>query len=78
MGKRDVDGDSDGVVVSCTFSIEVVELVGSSHDLAAGADDFVAGVLVSTLSVDVTSALVDQVVVILCNLTVIGSAHHFL
>ena len=78
MGERDVDCGGDVMVVSCTFSLEVVELVGSGHDLASGLDDFVAGVLVSTLSVDVTSALVDQVVVILCNLAVIGSAHHFL
>ena len=78
MGERDEDGDGDVMVVSCTFSLEVVELVGSGYDLASGLDDFVAGVLVSTLSVDLTSALADQVVVILSNLAVIGSAHHFL
>ena len=56
MGKRDVDGNGDGdsILVCGMFSIEMVELVGSSLDLAAGPDDFVVDILLSKPSVDLT------------------------
>ena len=78
MGKRNVNGDSHIMVIPCTCSFEVIELIGSGNNLCSSLDDFIAFVLMSALSIDFTSALVDKVSVFLCNLAVIGSSHHFL
>ena len=74
VGKRDMDGDGHLVV----SSLEVVELVGTGDDLGSGPEDLVVVVLVSALAVDLRPALADEVSVLLGNLAVIGSAHHFL
>jgi len=74
VGKRNMDGDGQAVV-SC---LEMIELVGSCDDLGSSLDDLIVVVLMSALSIDVTSTLADEVSVLLGNLAVIGSAHHFL
>ena len=72
--KRTEDGD--GKFMVSRSGLEVIEFVGAGNNLRGCLDDGEGFVVVSTFLVDGSLAAVNEVSVLLSNLSILRSAHH--